>query len=72
MSLRNKSSNTRHGVRRWFTRAELEQKWGAQIAEDIIASKLGDPATAKREVRIHTGRPGMGFYNPDMFPNRKP
>lgn len=45
------------GVRRWFLRSELEKKFGADVATDIINRKLSDEKLKKSETRMFQDLP---------------
>ncbi|CAK9090861.1 Uncharacterized protein SCF082_LOCUS42841 [Durusdinium trenchii] len=48
-----------HGSRRWMTKLELQCKFGAQAAEDIIAAKTLDPEVARSHVRANPDLHGL-------------
>ena len=44
-------------MRKWFTKAELYAKFGAENGQAIIDRKLADPVLASKEVRRHPELP---------------
>ena len=57
VALKSRSKHARRGLRRWYTFDEMVKKWGADIAEDIKNTKLGDEKLREREVRQHPELP---------------
>ncbi|CAJ1431308.1 unnamed protein product [Effrenium voratum] len=57
---------TRRGGRRWLTRAQLCEKYGsAELAEEVIARKLGDDVLRKSQCKAHPefpNNPSMQLY----------
>ncbi|CAE7611107.1 PLCXD2 [Symbiodinium sp. CCMP2592] len=55
--LRSKNSNAKRGLRRWLTKAEMEAKWGTEVAEAMIESKEADEERSLTEIRPHPELP---------------
>lgn len=58
ISITSKNKSKTCGVRRWLTKAELVNRFGKDVAEDIIARKMGDESLRERETRWHPELPG--------------
>lgn len=52
MSICNKNRKKTTGVRRWYLKTELEKRFGKEVADDIIARKLGDEKLKATETRM--------------------
>ena len=57
ISIKNRHSNKRTGVRRWQTRQQLEAKFGVEVTEDLINRKLGCQKLKETETRAHPELP---------------
>ena len=55
--LRSKNSNAKRGLRRWLTKAEMEARWGAEIAKAMVETKESDEEKAMTEIRPHPELP---------------
>ena len=53
LTLRSKKANKKRGLRRWYTRAELEERYGQSVAADIIEAKEMDDYKREHEIRPH-------------------
>ena len=53
MKLRSKSSNRKKGLRRWYTKAELIERYGESVALAIIEAKETDDEKRVSEIRNH-------------------
>ena len=62
MRLRSSSKSQHTGVRRWYFRREMVQKWGEEITAAMIEDKLQDDERKNSEIRGH----------PDMKPREDP
>ncbi|CAE7640337.1 unnamed protein product [Symbiodinium pilosum] len=51
--LKSRNRNSRRGLRKWMTRAEMQEKWGETITQCIIEAKESDEERAKSEIRNH-------------------
>ncbi|CAE7854005.1 unnamed protein product [Symbiodinium sp. KB8] len=57
INCKTKNSTKRKGVRKWMTRQDIENKFGAANAEAIILRKLGDDKIRELEVKKHPDLP---------------
>ena len=57
ITLKSKQKNSKCGLRRWFTKQEMVQKWGAEVAQAMVDAKESDEERRKREVREHPDCP---------------
>ncbi|CAE7248703.1 unnamed protein product [Symbiodinium sp. KB8] len=55
--LRSKNSNAKRGLRRWLTKAEMQDRWGAEITKAMIETKETDDEKALTEIRPHPELP---------------
>ena len=53
MRLRNSSKSQTTGVRRWYFRREMVEKWGEEITAAMIEDKLSDEERRRTEIRTH-------------------
>ena len=53
MKLRSKKANRKKGLRRWYTKAELVERYGESVAADIIEAKELDDLKRETEIRPH-------------------
>ena len=58
VSIRERHSTTRRGVRKWLTAPEMDTRFGAENGNLIRNRKLLDPELKERETREHPELPG--------------
>ena len=49
--LRNRSSSSRHGMRKWLFYSEMVSRFGSEVAAAIKETKEGDPERSLTEIR---------------------
>ncbi len=69
LRIRERHTCKRRGVRRWLTKAEIDERFGADLGEQIRNRKLYDEELKKKEVRENPNLPGVqdGRYLAIMF-----
>ena len=53
MRLRSSNKSSHRGVRRWYFKREMVEKWGAEIAAAMIEDKEQDDERRETEIRTH-------------------
>ncbi|CAK9066321.1 Uncharacterized protein SCF082_LOCUS33792 [Durusdinium trenchii] len=56
-SIRDRFRSSRRGSRKWLTRAEVYQRFGEEVGEQIIQRKQNDDQLSKSEIRCHPELP---------------
>lgn len=59
MSIRERHCSTRRGTRKWLTAMEMDQRFGAEMAQSIRDRKLYEPDLKRTETRFHPELPGV-------------
>ena len=57
LRIRERHSTKRRGVRRWLTAAEIDEKFGKDLGEQVRQRKLLDDELSKKEVRYNPNLP---------------
>ena len=59
LQVTSKDKHKRKGVKSWFTKEQLNQRFGQEGADAIVCFKTGDATLSQSEVRDHPDAPGV-------------
>ena len=57
VQMRESRTNRKRGSRKWLTRAQVIEKWGEKVGNEICDLKLSDPESCRTQVKNHPDHP---------------
>ncbi|CAE7609000.1 unnamed protein product [Symbiodinium sp. CCMP2592] len=62
LTLQSSRKNKRRGARRWMTVKELVDRYGQEVADEVVEYKSRDPVLRKTQIKCHPDCPRLMLY----------